>query len=331
MAPERRDLICIGTSAGGVEALIRIAAALPKDLPAAVAAVLHLSPDHHSAMPRILSAAGPLPAVHPKKSEPLQPGKISIAPPDHHMVIEPGKVRLVRGARENSHRPAIDPLFRTAAYAYGPRAIGAILTGALDDGTAGLLALKQQGGATVVQDPEDAFCPDMPRSALEYVKPDHVATLAEIGPLLAKLAGTRVESGRPPPKLLEQEARIEMHSPREAHDPPGEPSGFACPECGGVLNEVHDSGMVRFRCRVGHSFTAEAALVQQRVQIEGALWAALRALEEQAELARRMGERARRHGNLHSAARFEGRHEEARGQADVLRRLLTMKKGPEAA
>ena len=331
MAAERRDLICIGTSAGGVEALTRIAAGLPGDLPAAVAVVLHLAPDQHSAMPRILSSAGPLRAVHPKNHEPLAAGKIYVAPPDHHMIVDGGRLLLVRGAKENNARPAIDPLFRTAAYGYGPRAIGVVLTGALDDGTAGLLSLKHRGAVTVVQDPEDAFCPDMPRSALEYVKPDHVAKLADIAPLLSKLAGTRAARDPEPSGLIEREARIDMHGPRARTDPPGEPSPFACPDCGGVLNEVHDEGMVRFRCRVGHAFTAETALVQQRVQIEGALWAALRALDEQAELAKRMGTRARRQGNLHSAARFEGRHEEARSQADVLRRLLTMEPGPEVA
>ena len=283
MAADRRDLICIGASAGGVEALTRIAAALPDDLPAAVTIVLHLAPDQHSAMPRILTAAGPLQAVHPQDGEPLLPGRIYVAPPDHHMIVEPGKLRLVRSAPENSNRPAIDPLFRTAAFNYGPRVIGVILTGALDDGTAGLLEIEHCGGATVVQDPEDAFCPDMPRSALEYVNPDYVAKLDEIAPLLEKLAGAEVEKSKP---VQERD--------------------------------------------VGHGFNAGTPL-DQRVAIDGALWAALRALEEQAELAERMGARARRQGNLQTAVRFEARHEEAQAHAGVLRRLLTMEPVPPAA
>ncbi|MFN2550061.1 MAG: chemotaxis protein CheB [Myxococcales bacterium] len=328
---DKRDLICIGTSAGGVEALMRIASSLPANLPAAVAVVLHLAPDHHSALPRILSNAGPLQAVHPKDREPLTPGRIYVAPPDHHMLVEPGHLRLVRGARENSHRPAVDPMFRTAAYNYGARAVGAILTGALDDGTGGLLAIKQRGGTTIVQDPEDAFCPDMPRSALEYVKPDHIAKLADIGPLLSRLAGGKVENGKQSSSVLEEEAKAELESPIHPHPPPGSPSPFSCPACGGVLNEVHDGGMVRFRCRVGHGYTPETALVEQRVTVEGALWAALRALEEQADLATRMGTRARRQGNLHSAVRFEERGEAATKQADVLRRLLAVEAGPQVA
>lgn len=328
---ETRDLIVIGTSAGGVEALSSIAAALPEGLPAAVLAVLHLAPDHPSAMPRILSAAGRLPAIHPKDHEPLVPGRIYVAPPDHHMLVEPGRIRLVRGARENSHRPAVDPLFRTAAYNYGARVIGAVLTGALDDGAGGLLAVKQRGGTVVVQDPEDAFCPDMPRAALEYVKPDHVATLAEMGPLLARLAGTKLANGKHPPALVSEEAKIELESPHQSQQTPGTPSHFSCPACGGVLNEVHDGGMVRFRCQVGHAFTPETALVEQRLSIETALWAALRALEEQAHLAQRMGARTRRQGNLHSAVRFEERYEASKKQAEVLRRLLAAEAGPQVA
>ncbi|TMA33145.1 MAG: chemotaxis protein CheB [Deltaproteobacteria bacterium] len=328
---ERRDLICIGTSAGGVEALKKIASALPENLPAAVVVVLHLAPDHRSALPHILTGAGPLPALHPKDQEPLSPGRIYIAPPDHHMLVEPGRLRLVRGAKENSHRPAVDPLFRTAAYNYGSRAIGAILTGALDDGTGGLLAIKQRGGTTVVQDPEDAFCPDMPRSALDYVKPDHIAKLSEIGPLLGRLAGGRVEGSHEVSPLLKDEAEIETLSPLHGHETVGMPSPFSCPACGGVLNEVHEAGTVRFRCRTGHGFTPETALVEQRVTIEGALWAALRALEEQAELAHRMATRARRQGSVHSAVRFEDRFEAARKQADVLRRLLAVEAGPQVA
>ena len=213
----------------------------------------------------------------------------------------------------------------------GSRAIGTILTGALDDGTGGLLAIKQRGGMTVVQDPEDAFCPDMPRSALDYVKPDHIAKLSEIGPLLGRLAGGRVEGSRQPTPLLKDEAEIEVLSPLHGHETVGMPSPFSCPACGGVLNEVHEAGTVRFRCRTGHGFTPETALVEQRVTIESALWAALRALEEQAELAHRMATRARRQGSVHSAVRFEDRFEAARKQADVLRRLLAVEAGPQVA
>ncbi|MET0400950.1 MAG: chemotaxis protein CheB, partial [Cystobacter sp.] len=172
-----RDIIVVGASAGGVEALSRLVSQFPRDLPAAVLVVLHLGTGHRSALPQLLSRAGHLEAVHPQDGAPLEPGRIYVAPNDRHLVVEPGRVRLLHGPRENNHRPAVDPLFRSAALAYGPRVIGVVLTGALDCGTAGLMAVKHRGGLAVVQDPRDAFCPDMPRSAMEFVKVDHSVPL----------------------------------------------------------------------------------------------------------------------------------------------------------
>ena len=163
----RRDIVVVGASAGGVEALGLLVGELPADLPAAVFVVLHVAPDHKSVLPRILSAAGPLPAKHARDGEPIIPGRIYVARPDHHLTLQDGQVRVVKGPRENGHRPAVDALFRTAAHTYGPRAIGVILSGALDDGTAGLIAIKRQGGLAMVQDPDDALVEQMPRSALE--------------------------------------------------------------------------------------------------------------------------------------------------------------------
>src|SRR5690348_4386832 len=182
------DIIVVGASTGGVEALAQLASDLPETLPAAVFVVLHLPPQAPSHLPQILARYGPLPASQPRDGEPIHHGRIYVAPPDFHLMVERGRVRVVRGPRENRHRPAIDPLFRTAALAYGPRVIGVILTGALDDGTAGLYAVKQRGGVAVVQDPRDALIDSMPRNALEYVAVYHCLPLREIAAPLTRLA-----------------------------------------------------------------------------------------------------------------------------------------------
>jgi len=199
------DIIVVGASAGGVEALRVLVGKLPKDLPAAVLVVLHVSPEHKSILPRILTGAGPLPAEHAKDGEPLEPARIYVAPPDRHMVVDDGVVRLTRNAPEGGHRPAVDTLFRTAARFHGARVVGVVLSGALDDGTAGLVAVKKLGGVTVVQDPEEAFCADMPRSALENLKVDYCLPIAQIATLIDKLAHQKVEVHPPIPPVLDQE------------------------------------------------------------------------------------------------------------------------------
>jgi two-component system chemotaxis response regulator CheB len=193
------DIIVIGASAGGVEALVKVVSSLPGALPASLFVVLHLPAESSSALPTILSRAGYLPAVHPEDCSPIVPGTIYVAPPDYHLMVERDMVRVGRGPRENRHRPAIDPLFRSAALAYGPRVTGVILTGALDDGTAGLLAIKRHGGIALVQDPHEALFAGMPRSALMHVQVDYVLPLVDIGRQLAQLANTSVaENGTPP-------------------------------------------------------------------------------------------------------------------------------------
>ena len=186
------DVVVIGASAGGIEGLTRIAKRLPADLPAALFVVLHVSPSGPSAMPAILSRSGPLPAVHPHGDEPIERGKIYVAPPDHHLLIEADRVLLGRGPRENRMRPGIDVLFRSAALAYGPRVIGVVLSGYLDDGAAGLLAIKQRGGVALVQDPDDAPCPSMPRAAIKAVTPDHVERIDELAALIDRLVRSPV-------------------------------------------------------------------------------------------------------------------------------------------
>jgi two-component system chemotaxis response regulator CheB len=320
------DIVVVGASAGGVEALVSLAASLPAQLPAAVFVVLHLPPTGSSALPDILSRHGPLPASHVKDGEPIEPGRIYVAPPDHHLLIRTGHMQLARGPRENGHRPAVDPLFRSAAREYAIRVIGVVLSGALDDGTAGLVAVKSRGGLAVVQDPADALYSGMPGNALEHVNVDHVVPVAVMGELLARLT---VEPAPEPPGPAPAEMKLEVEVEVEGFsldamegNHPGEPSGFSCPDCNGVLWEIQDGGLQRYRCRVGHAWSPESLLIQQTEALEAALWVALRSLEERAALARRLAEPARGRGHSITATRFEEQATEAQQAARLVRNLL---------
>ncbi len=318
-----RDLIVIGASAGGIEALLTLAADLPRDLHAALLVVVHISPTHRSVLPRMLSTAGPLPASHAVDAETVLPGRIYIAPPNRHLLLDDGKIRLSTGPLENGHRPAVDTLFRTAARAGGERVIGVVLSGALDDGTAGLIAIHQRGGVCVVQDPDDAIVPDMPRHALDHLQVDHCVPIDAMAKLFERLVAEPLP-GRAPREspTLEREARMTLRLDQEVLLPPGDPSAFGCPTCGGVLWEVQENGLLRFRCRVGHAFGTEALQAEQQSALEGALWASLRALEEQASLTRRMGARARDQGHQKSAERYDQRAQSAEVQAKLVREAL---------
>jgi two-component system chemotaxis response regulator CheB len=317
-------IVVVGASAGGVEALVELAASLPGDLSAAVFVVLHLPATGTSALPEILRRHGPLPAAHVRDSEPIQPGRIYVAPPDHHVLVRTGHVHLSRGPRENGHRPAIDPLFRSAAREYAARVIGVVLSGALDDGTAGLLAIKSRGGIAVVQNPGDALYPGMPGNALEHAQVDHVLAAASMGKLLTRLLANLAEPpADPAPTGMRVEVEMEGFSMEafEGHHP-GRPSGFSCPDCHGVLWQIKDGGLERYRCRVGHAWSPESLLTQQSEALEAALWVALRSLEERAALARRLAEPARRRGHAITATRFEEQAAEAQQAARLVRDLL---------
>jgi two-component system chemotaxis response regulator CheB len=286
--------------------------------------VLHLPATGTSALPEILRRHGPLPAAHVRDSEPIQPGRIYVAPPDHHVLVRTGHVHLSRGPRENGHRPAIDPLFRSAAREYATRVIGVVLSGALDDGTAGLLAIKSRGGIAVVQNPEDALYPGMPGNALEHAQVDHVLAAASMGKLLTRLLANLAEPpADPAPTGMRVEVEMEGFSMEafEGHHP-GRPSGFSCPDCHGVLWQIKDGGLERYRCRVGHAWSPESLLTQQSEALEAALWVALRSLEERAALARRLAEPARRRGHAITATRFEEQAAEAQQAARLVRDLL---------
>jgi two-component system chemotaxis response regulator CheB len=319
-----RDIIVIGASAGGVGALSGVIEYLPPDLPAAVFVVLHLAPHGRSALPSILGRSGCLPASHPTTGEAIEPGRIYIAPPDHHLAIDGDKVILSRNASENGHRPAIDVLFRTAARAFGPRVVGVVLTGNLDDGTAGLAAIKRCGGTAVVQDPSEADYPSMPESAIANVEVDHVLPLGDIGPMLDRLA-REPRPAIPADRETVEEEPYDMGANDNDTGGPGrngEPSGFTCPDCGGSLYERPGEQPLHFRCRTGHAFSPESLLAKQSDTLDAALWAALRSLEENAAMARRMAKRAREHDNEMSRRRYERRAHDAETHAKLLRSML---------
>lgn len=318
------DIVVVGASAGGVEALITLVRALPADLSAAVFVVLHLSPDGESALPQILSRSGALPAMHPQDGERITPGHIYVAPPDHHLLVERGHMRVVRGPRENRCRPAVDPLFRTAARAYGARVIAIVLSGMLGDGTGGLIAVTERGGISIVQDPADTLFAGMAESAIKFDHPAYILPVAEIGPLLVRLTHEAAGEDREVPSAMEQEASAAAFdfAAVESANKPGVPSVFGCPECGGVLWETDEGELIRYRCRVGHAFTADSLMTEQSVQLEAALWAALRGLEEKAALVHRLAEQSHAIGNGRLAARYVEQEDEARQHAAVIRELI---------
>lgn len=315
---EGHDVVVIGASAGGVQALSEVMDGLPPNLPAAVFVVLHVAPHGHSALPAILSRLGCLPASHPVDGEEIQPGRVYVAPPDRHLEIEGSHVQLSRKASENGHRPAVDVLFRTAARSFGPRVVGVVLTGNLDDGTAGLAAIKRCGGKAVVQDPREADYPSMPESAIANVAVDHVLPLGDIAAMIRRLVY------EPPAPADYRQEEPDPMSERDDEDGSltGDPSGLTCPACGGSLFEKPGESPVHFRCRTGHAYSPESLAASQTETLDAALWAALRSLEETAALARRMEKRAR--GRDHPAAgqRYQQRARDADQHAALLRTML---------
>jgi len=317
------DIIVVGASIGGLNALRSVVAGLPPDLPAAVCVVWHVAPDSPALLPDLLQHAGPLPALHPHDGEAIQPGRIYVAPPDQHLLLDGGRLRLSRGPKENRFRPAIDPLFRSAARAYGPRVIGVILSGALDDGTAGMAAVKACGGLTVIQDPQEAIDPAMPQSVRAHVAVDHCVPAAAIGPLLADLARRGAADGgtAPIPEHIEIEARIALEDTALAAGVMqlGQLSPYTCPECHGTLLEITRDGILRFRCHTGHAYSVQSLLAEVSGSIEEALWSAVRAIEEQMLLLRHVATHARDAGERAEADLLLAQAREAEQQVQLVR------------
>ena len=316
-----RDIVVIGASAGGVEALKLLVAQLPADIPASLFVVLHLPPEGRSVLPDILQRSGVLPASHPVDGETFERHHVYVAPPDQHLELEDSVIRLSGGPRENGYRPAIDRLFTTAAHAHGERVTGVILSGALDDGTVGLKDVVSAGGAGIIQDPDDALYPAMPASAAAYVPDARIFPLEDMGPEIWTLATKPVPlPARPRAVTIDDDQAPNPTSTYEAQD--GRISGITCPECNGVLWEADDSGILRFRCRIGHAYTLESLVASQGLSLEAALWTALRALDERVALSERLSRRFSMRGNEATAERYRNQARDAREQAAVLRQAL---------
>lgn len=322
-----KDIVVIGASAGGIDALKVLVASLPGDLKAAVFITLHIAPYRMGILPEILARAGPLPVSNAKDWEPIQNGHIYVAPPDFHLLFEKtGHIRTTRGPRENRFRPAIDPMFRAAAYCFGPRVIGVILTGWLDDGTAGLQAVRERGGTTIVQHPDDAIAPSMPMSAIKHVEIDQILPVKNIGPTLVQLVNTpAVEEAK---HSVSEEMEIEVKIAKEGKALEsgivnwGKPSVYACPECHGVLLQRSEGNTVRFRCHTGHAYSIESLLAEFAIKTEESLWSAIRALEEDALLMKGLAEHSAEH---HKGANYDSlqkRAEDLQERVRLVRQAL---------
>lgn len=307
----RHDVIVIGASAGGVEALQDLARHLPADLPAAVFVVLHISARSRSFLPEILARAGPLLARHAEDAAIIEYGQIYVAPPDYHLVIERDHMHLTSGPKEQHHRPSINVTFRTAAAAYGDRVVGVLLSGELDDGTAGLWEIDRRGGVTIVQNPEEAPFPSMPLSALREIEVDHTVSLAEMGPLISFLAK---EESLEPLGIERGEFEGKKMDPQL--------TDLTCPECRGTIWEIERGNSKDYRCRVGHTYSAKSMLVSHFATQEKTLYAAMVALEEGASLARRLADQF----DPEFAERLRAEAHDREAQAEAIRELLTHRK-----
>jgi two-component system chemotaxis response regulator CheB len=346
----KRDVIVVGTSAGGLEALKVLVSQLPGDLEAAVLVVWHMPPDQPSLLPQILNRYSSLPVVPAHDGDALEPGRITVATPDHHLVLEassatPGvstpqssgarwavRVRSTRGPRENMFRPSVDVLFRSAALALGPRVIGVVLTGMLDDGASGLYAIKQRGGAAVVQDPVDALFSDMPINALKAVAADHTVRLANLAGLLTQLVNEGSSEEEPPgrqamsrePEQMKSEVRVALSSRAlELEALSGaEPSLFTCPECHGVLSQIKEGPLLRFRCHTGHAFSFSTLLAGVTGSVEETLWSAIRAIQESEMLLAHMARHLHEAGQHQAALVFEQKVRETQRRKELVRQAV---------
>jgi two-component system chemotaxis response regulator CheB len=318
------DIVVIGASAGGIEALSRLLKGLPPKFPAAIFVVLHIAPQSPGYLPEILARAGNLPAENARDGKPFQHGRVYVAPPDRHLMLEADDcMRVVRGPKENRARPAVDPLFRSAALAFGPRVVGVVLSGGLDDGTAGLQGIKMCGGIAIVQDPADAVVSSMPATALRHVSVDYCRPARDIGPLLAELV-TRplphhIVPEAPMRKQLEIEVDIAKGSDRSREVTRiGQPSMFTCPECHGTLLRIRGDKPWRFRCHTGHAFTADSLLAELTEATEESIWSAVRSIQESAMLMTHLADHWR-DTDPDTAALLVRKAEAAQRRADLVR------------
>lgn len=322
--------IVIGASAGGLEPLREVVAQLPADLPAPVFVVMHLPANHKSYLPEILSQTGLLPALHPEDNTSIRAGSIYVAPPDHHLLVDNGSIAVKRGPKENGFRPSIDALFRSAAYTYGPGAIGVVLSGALHDGTSGLWSIKRLGGIAIVQEPDEARYPSMPRSALEYVDAEYKVRSNEIGPLLTRLTREQPTQKGMAGKDMEEDIRrlaIEtqlvagVNLPEKTILEMGPLTQFTCPECKGSLVKITEGDLLRFRCHTGHGFSADALLEGLFETLDRLVWETTRGFQEASMLLEHLGRHMQENGGSTQADVFLAKARKLSQQASQLQRM----------
>ena len=325
---DNERIVVIGASTGGFGAFKKIISGLPSDFSLPIFIVWHISPEVRGILPQVLNQLNTIPASHVVDSEMIKPGRIYIAPPDHHMIIEDGKVMATHGPKENRFRPAIDPLFRSAAYSYGNRVIGVILSGALDDGTAGMWAIKQYGGTTIVQNPMEAEVPSMPENALREVNIDHCVSLSELPQLLVGLSKEPVSKNAAVMKDDLTKKEIEIASEERALEKGimdfGELSPYTCPECHGVLTRLQNDNIIRYRCHTGHGYTVDTLMAALTEKIEDALYNAIRGMDESIILLNHLGDHYAEANQPKLAALYFKKAKEASDRSNLVRNATMM-------
>jgi two-component system chemotaxis response regulator CheB len=325
---EKRNIIVIGASAGGFEAIKQLVAALPATLDAAIFIVWHMAPDVTGLLPRVLNRQKGLVASNAIDNEEINFNHVYVAPPDKHLLLDKGVVRVTRGPKENRFRPAVDPLFRSAAEHYGARVIGIILSGALDDGTAGLWTVKSRGGLAIVQEPEEALVSSMPESALAAVDVDYRVPMAEMAPLLVRLTAETVTEAND--IAMEEQRKTDIETRIAAQKPAlqqgvltlGTLTPYTCPDCHGVLLAITDGDIIRYRCHTGHAHSADSLLATITEQIEDTLWSAVRGVEESILLLNNLGDHYADRNQPKLAAMYFKKAQEAESRAEIVRRTV---------
>lgn len=323
-----RNIIVIGASAGGFDALKKLVAGFPADLRASIFIVWHSSPDVRGVLPQVLNREGAIHAAQGYDGELIKPNRIYVAQPDRHLLVENGRVRVTRGPKENRFRPAVDPLFRSAAYDYGARVIGVVLSGALDDGTAGLWTIKHFGGLAIVQDPLDAEVPSMPQNAMREVAIDHSVPISRMADLLVRLS--REQIAEPSEANMKKDEKTEIEIRIAAEDNAfesgimkfGKLTPYTCPDCHGVLSSLTDDKRVRFRCHTGHAFSADALLATVTEKIEDSLYSAMRGVEESVMLLNHMGDHLAELNQTKLAALYFQKAKESEWRAEFVKKAI---------
>jgi two-component system, chemotaxis family, protein-glutamate methylesterase/glutaminase len=317
-------IIVIGASAGGFEALKILMAGLPRGFTTPIFIVWHMSPDVPGILPQVLNKANTIVAAHAYNNEVIQPNRVYIAPPDHHLLIDEGKVLVTHGPKENRFRPAVDPLFRSAAYTYGNKVIGVILSGALDDGTAGLWAVKHYGGIAIVQDPRDAEVPSMPENAMREVAIDHCVQISQLPELLVRLSTEPITNNVVVMKDEQTKKEIQIAAEESGMKKGimkfGELSPYTCPECHGVLSILHNDNIVRYRCHTGHAYSADALMASITEKIEDSLYSAIRGMDENIILLNHLGDHSAEANQPKLAALYFQKAKEVQERSEPVRK-----------